>query len=57
MSLHQPEHNQSERAASLLEPEGAEFAEYDSQVEDRRPDRQYCVFRAGRERFCLFVLK
>jgi len=25
--------------------------------EDRRPERQYCVFRAGRERFCLSVLE
>ena len=57
MSLHRPEHDKSERAASLLEPEGAEFTEYDSQVEDRRPDRQYCVFRSGRERFCLSVLE
>src|SRR5512142_842591 len=23
---------------------------------ERRPERQYCVFRAGRERFCLAVL-
>src|SRR5213082_4250557 len=25
-------------------------------VEERLPERQYCVFRAGRERFCLSVL-
>jgi purine-binding chemotaxis protein CheW len=25
--------------------------------EDRPPERQYCVFRAGRERFCLPVLE
>lgn len=25
--------------------------------EDNRPERQYCVFRAGRERFCLPVLE
>src|SRR6476660_1515770 len=26
------------------------------EVEERLPERQYCVFRAGRERFCLSVL-
>lgn len=26
-------------------------------VEERLPERQYCVFRAGRERFCLAVLE
>jgi purine-binding chemotaxis protein CheW len=26
-------------------------------TEERRPERQYCVFRAGRERFCLLVLE
>ena len=25
-------------------------------AEDRPPERQYCIFRAGRERFCLSVL-
>lgn len=25
-------------------------------VEEREPERQYCIFRAGRERFCLNVL-
>ena len=25
-------------------------------VEEQRPEKQYCVFRAGRERFCLGVL-
>jgi purine-binding chemotaxis protein CheW len=59
VSQHQQQDQQDQqgRAASLLEPEGAEFAEFDSQSEDRRPDRQYCVFRAGRERFCLSVLE
>ena len=28
-----------------------------SYSEERRPERQYCVFRAGRERFCLSVLE
>src|SRR6266542_5882317 len=26
------------------------------EVEERLPERQYCIFRAGRERFCLAVL-
>jgi chemotaxis signal transduction protein len=26
-------------------------------TEERQPERQYCVFRAGRERFCLSVLE
>ena len=38
-----------------LEP-GA-FLEGESAQEERRPERQYCVFRAGRERFCLSVLE
>src|ERR1700722_8065393 len=25
-------------------------------IEERRPESQYCVFRSGRERFCLPVL-
>jgi purine-binding chemotaxis protein CheW len=49
-----------------MEPEGAglavgldngEFLESESSPEERRPERQYCVFRAGRERFCLNVLE
>ena len=39
-----------------LELEGGDFVEGDASPEDRRPERQYCVFRAGRERFCLSVL-
>src|SRR5258705_13196309 len=27
------------------------------EAEERLPERQYCVFRAGRERFCLSVLE
>jgi purine-binding chemotaxis protein CheW len=53
----QDRQSQLERAASLLEPGGAEFADFDTPSENRRPDRQYCVFRAGRERFCLSVLE
>lgn len=34
-----------------------EFLESETQPEARLPERQYCVFRAGRERFCLSVLE
>ncbi len=34
-----------------------EVRDTDVAMEDRRPERQYCVFRAGRERFCLSVLQ
>src|ERR1700732_13306 len=34
-----------------------EFLENDSFSEERLPERQYCVFRAGRERFCFSVLE
>jgi purine-binding chemotaxis protein CheW len=33
------------------------FLELEASPEERRPDRQFCVFRAGRERFCLSVLE
>src|SRR5207237_10529545 len=36
-----------------LQPQLAEAA---AEAEERLPERQYCVFRAGRERFCLSVL-
>jgi chemotaxis signal transduction protein len=39
------------------EVETGAFLENETQYEDRRPERQYCVFRAGRERFCLSVLE
>jgi purine-binding chemotaxis protein CheW len=35
----------------------AELIEGEALVESRLPERQYCVFRAGRERFCLSVLE
>lgn len=44
-------------AGPLPDFDDAEFLDRDSQIEDRRPERQYCVFRAGRERFCLSVLE
>jgi purine-binding chemotaxis protein CheW len=37
--------------------EEGEFLEGGAYADDRRPERQYCVFRAGRERFCLSVLE
>jgi chemotaxis signal transduction protein len=37
--------------------DNGEFLESESSPEGRRPERQYCVFRAGRERFCLNVLE
>lgn len=37
--------------------DGAEFIEGEGPGETRLPERQYCVFRAGRERFCLSVLE
>jgi chemotaxis signal transduction protein len=39
------------------ELEGGAFVEGEASPVERRPDRQYCVFRAGRERFCLSVLE
>ena len=39
----------------LLTPE-AMPSEAAPVVEEREPERQYCIFRAGRERFCLGVL-
>ena len=43
--------------ALAARPRGGEFLEGESLAEERRPERQYCVFRAGRERFCLSVLE
>lgn len=36
---------------------GDEFLDDPSSSEERRPERQFCIFRAGRERFCLSVLE
>src|SRR5436309_2916299 len=38
-----------------LEPESPDLL--DRPEEERQPERQYCVFRAGRERFCVSVLE
>jgi chemotaxis signal transduction protein len=37
--------------------EAGEFLENEAPLDESRPERQYCVFRAGRERFCLSVLE
>jgi purine-binding chemotaxis protein CheW len=42
-------------AAVGIEP--GEFLDSEPFEEARQPERQYCVFRAGRERFCLSVLE
>jgi len=46
-----------ENAGLLAGADGGDFLDGELQPEDRRPERQYCVFRAGRERFCLSVLE
>jgi len=43
---------QPDLASEVEAPEGAEGI----LIEERAPERLYCVFRAGRERFCLSVL-
>ncbi|MGB8654128.1 MAG: chemotaxis protein CheW, partial [Candidatus Acidiferrales bacterium] len=47
----------AENAAWHAELDGGEFLDGEGPSEERRPERQYCVFRAGRERFCLSVLE
>ncbi len=46
----QPEPALSEAQLIAEEPEGQ------PEAEERAPEHQYCVFRAGRERYCLEVL-
>jgi chemotaxis signal transduction protein len=48
---------EQENAGLLAGADAGEFLEGELQTEERRPERQYCVFRAGRERFCLSVLE
>jgi chemotaxis signal transduction protein len=43
--------------AALPVDDLGELLDSESLAEERRPERQYCVFRAGRERFCLSVLE
>src|ERR1700747_1021365 len=49
--------NQHENAALPTELAGGEFLESEIFSEERLPERQYCGFRAGRERFCFSVLE
>jgi len=52
-NLHEQRPNSKEvEPTSLEQPDVAP----DSPVDDRVSQRQYCIFRAGRERFCLSVL-
>ena len=46
-----------ENAALPFEVDGGAFLEGEILSEQRSPERQYCVFRAGRERFCFSVLE
>jgi purine-binding chemotaxis protein CheW len=46
-----------ENAALPVELDGGAFLESESFSEQRSVERQYCVFRAGRERFCFSVLE
>src|ERR1700733_5169741 len=46
-----------ENGALALGLDTGEFLEAEISSEERRPERQYCVYRAGRERFCLNVLE
>src|SRR6202451_3566946 len=46
-----------ENGALALGLDTGEFLEAEISSDERRPERQYCVFRAGRERFCLSVLE
>jgi purine-binding chemotaxis protein CheW len=46
-----------DNAGLAAELDGGAFLEGESFSEQRSPERQYCVFRAGRERFCFSVLE
>lgn len=54
-----PEHEQlapePQPDSAMLQPPPSDAPVADTDAE-RLPERQYCVFRAGRERFCLAVL-
>ena len=47
---------ESQRESLLPEPQFSDFVGGASPYEDRQPSQQFCVFRAGRERFCITVL-
>src|SRR3984893_174769 len=46
-----------ENTALSAELDGGAFLESEVFSEERLPERQYCAFRAGRERFCFSVLE
>jgi hypothetical protein len=46
-----------DNAALSADLDGGAFLESEVFSEERLPERQYCVFRAGRERFCFSVLE
>src|ERR1700722_15464352 len=46
-----------ENVGLAAELDGGAFLEGEIFSEKRSPERQYCVFRAGRERFCFSVLE
>src|ERR1700689_2991962 len=46
-----------ENTALSAELDGGAFLESEVFSEERLPERQYCVYRAGRERFCFSVLE
>ncbi|HEV2491182.1 MAG TPA: chemotaxis protein CheW [Candidatus Acidoferrales bacterium] len=48
--------NALDSAELPAQPEGLEPLDDEGRTENRSPERQYCVFRAGRERYCLSVL-
>jgi purine-binding chemotaxis protein CheW len=55
---------EQEPELSAIEPDNGEMLDFPETIEpfdgdalsERSPESQYCVFRAGRERFCLSVL-
>jgi chemotaxis signal transduction protein len=49
--------SEQENLSLLAGMDAGELLEGEAPAEAPRPERQYCVFRAGRERFCLSVLE
>jgi purine-binding chemotaxis protein CheW len=47
----------SQLAGVEVEADAGDFSEFDPAADENRPERLYCAFRAGRERFCLSVLE
>jgi purine-binding chemotaxis protein CheW len=47
----------SDYNALPIDLDGGELLDGEAPAQERSPERQYCVFRAGRERFCLSVLE